>query len=103
LKASVLAKPITERYSLQSLPFESSLTLIYKVYEAIFEICLQGGDRLPPKIYESKFIHHDFVRFGKKIRDLRPFCRLLFVKCTSSLLQQRSPCETWLPNMKSPP
>jgi len=29
----------------------------------------KGGDwgcRLPPKIYESNFIHHNFVQFGKQ-------------------------------------
>jgi len=24
------------------------------------------GDRPPPKIYESNFIHHDFVQFGQQ-------------------------------------
>jgi len=46
-----------------------------------------GGDR-PPKTHQSKFIHHNFVQFGKRIRDIRPFCRPLL--CHSSVVKYTS-------------
>jgi len=44
-----------------------------------------------PKTYESIFIHPNFYNSENNIRDISPFCHLLFchssvVKCTSSLL-----------------
>jgi len=60
------------------------------------------GDR-SPETYESNFFQHNFVQFGKDIRELKPFCCPLFchsnvVKYTSSLLQSPRCYETWLSN-----
>jgi len=47
------------------------------------------GAIVPPKTYESNFIHHGFVQFGKRsIHYLRPFCRPLF--CHSSVVMYTS-------------
>jgi len=49
-----------------------------------------------------------FYHSENNIHDVRPFCRLLFrcssvVKFASSLLQQRSRYDTWLPNISEIP
>jgi len=46
----------------------------------------------PLETYESNFIHHNFCNSENNIRDIVPFCRLLFFhssveKYTTSLLQ----------------
>jgi len=52
----------------------------------------RGGTIAPPKTYESNFIHHNFVRFGKQHSRYKAifhplFCHNSVVKYTSSLLQ----------------
>jgi len=51
------------------------------------------GAIVPPKTYESYFIHHEFVQFRKQHSRYKTFCHALLyhrsvVKCTSSLLLQ---------------
>ena len=51
------------------------------------------GAIVPPKTYESNFIHIIFYNSENSIRDILPlFYQSSFVKCTSSILQWESRC-----------
>ena len=63
-----------------------------------------GGRSLPLKPTKVTLFKIILCNSKNSVCDIRWFCRPLFyhsnvVKCTSILLQQRSCCETWLPNI----
>jgi len=67
----------------------------------------RGGAIDPLKPKKINFIHHGFVQFGKQHSRCKAICRPLiklfchssFAKYNSSLLQQLSCYEIWLPNI----